>query len=192
MKDTLDQLTIGQFIDLVCGDTSVLTDKREVVSQTKLAVVMRNIVFEYKEIADLSGVKSYLSDIEELIKTKIAVVVFTMCQNLVVLNEFARVRDVLVEYGVDANSKSDQRITAEVRSRLERAKSDVAKIESERKQDEMGTANIRRMFDEQTAALMAYFKFQIDTSTMKATIYAHLVARHNREIKTKLAAMKKK
>lgn len=192
MKETLNQLTIGQFIDLVCGDTTVLLGKHEIVSPNKVTIAMRNIVFEYKEIADLAGVKSYLSYIEELIKAKIAIVVFSMCKNLISLNELDRVREVLLEYGINAKTMTDQRVTAEVKSRLERAKSDVSKIENEKDDDMNEKVNIRRLFDEQTAALMAYFKFQIDTSTMRATVYAHLIARHNREIKAQLAAMKKK
>lgn len=192
MKEKLGELTIGQFIDLVCGDTSVLAGKHEIVSESKTAIAMRNIVFEYKEIADLSGARTYLMTVEELIKAKISSVLFTMCNNLVNLREHERAREVLNVYGINANSMSDQRVTAEIKSRLERAKSTVTRIENESHSDNSDVTDIRRMFDEQTASLMAYFRFQIDTSSMKATIYAHLVARHNREIKAKLAAMSKK
>ena len=189
MKEKLGELTIGQFIDLVCGDTSVLAGKHEIVSESKTAIAMRNIVFEYKEIADQSGARTYLMTVEELIKAKISSVLFTMCNNLVNLREHDRAREVLNVYGINANSMSDQRVTAEIKSRLERAKSTVTRIENESHTDNSDVTDIRRMFDEQTASLMAYFKFQIDTSSMKATVYAHLVARHNREIKAKLAAM---
>lgn len=192
MKETLDQLTVAEFIELVCGDTSVLHDRNETVSPTNLAIAMRNIVFEYREIADLAGVKSYLSEIEELIKAKISVVIFTMCNNLVILKEHNRVREVLTEYGIKTESMTDTRVEAEVTSRLERAKSTVSRIEKENQNETQKTLNIRRACDEQTATLMAYFKFQIDTSEMKATIYAHLIARHNKEIKAQRAAMKKK
>ncbi len=192
MIEKLEQLTIGQFVDLVCGDTSVLTSKREIVNEAVLVIAMRNIVFEYKEIVDNAGVKGYLSSVEELVKAKISVVVFQMCLNLVALSEHDRAREVLIEYGINANSMNDQRVTAEIKSRLERAKSTIAKIENENKKDTSESINIRREFDAQTAALMAHFKFQIDTSTMKATVYAHLVDRHNKEIKAQLAALKKK
>ncbi len=115
-----------------------------------------------------------------------------MCQNLINLNEHARAREVLIEYGINAQNMKDQRVAAEVKSRLERAKSTIEKIENENRKDKSETINIRREFDSQTAAMMAYFKFQIDTSSMRASVYAHLVARHNREIKAQLAALKKK
>lgn len=192
MIERLEQLTVSQFVDLVCGDTSVLIGKREVVNEAVLVVAMRNIVFEYKEIVDKAGVSSYLSTIEELIKAKMSVVVFQMCRNLVSLNEHDRAREVLIEYGINANSMNDQRVTAEIKSRLERAKSTIEKIENESKKDKPGSINFRRVFDTQTAMLMAHFKFQIDTSTMKATVYAHLVDQHNREVKVMRAALKKK
>lgn len=191
MKENLEDLTIGQFVELVCGDTSVLLKKHEKVSPAKLTIAMRNIVFEYRDIADLTGVKSYLSEIDELIKAKISVVIFTMCNNLVILKEYTRAREVMTEYGIKADSMNDLRVEAEVKSRLGRAKNTVTRIEIENQNETIETFNIRRAFDEQTAALMAYFKFQIDTSTMKATIYAHLVARHNKEIKAQMAAIKK-
>lgn len=191
MKETLEELTVCQFIELVCGNSSVLLDKHEFVSPNKLTIAMRNIVLEYREIADISGVKSYLSEIEELIKAKISVVIFAMCNNLVILKEHNRAREVMIEYGIKAESMTDLRVEAEVKSRLGRAKNTVSRIEKENQNETIETFNIRRAFDEQTAALMAYFKFQIDTSTMKATIYAHLIARHNKEIKAQKAAMKK-
>lgn len=192
MIEKLEQLTVGQFIDLVCGDTSVLTTERDAATEAALVIAMRNIVFEYKEIVDSAGVKGYLSSVEELVKAKISVVIFQMCRNLVSLNEHDRAREVLTEYGVKADTMNDQRVAAEVKSRLERAKSTIAKIEAENKKDHSASINIRREFDAQTAAMMAHFKFQIDTSTMKATVYAHLIDRHNKEIKAQLAALKKK
>lgn len=192
MIKTLDRLTVNQFIDLVSGNTSVLVGKLETVSKTELAVAMRNIVFEFKEIADSASVKILLSSIEELAKARISHTIFAMCKNLILLKEYGRVRDVLSEYGINASSMSDERVSAEVKSQYERVKSLITKLEDEHANENLEKENIRRSFDIQTAALMAYFKFQIDTSTMKATIYAHLIARHNSEIKAQLAAMNKK
>lgn len=189
MIEKLEQLTIGQFIDLVSGDTSVLGSKREILSPLKVAITMRNIVFEYKEIADNAGAKSYLARAEELIKARIGVIVFSMCKNLVTHKAYANAREVLKEYGIDTRKMNDERVSVEIDSRLARAKNAIERFESEA--DTSETSNIRRLFDEQTAALMAYFKFQIDTESMKAPIYAHLVARYNREIKAQIAAMKK-
>ncbi len=191
MIKTLEQLTVAQFIELVCGNISVLAEKNEKISEEKATGIIHNIAFEYKQIADPAGAKSYISKAEELVKAKIEVALFSICNNLVRMNEYGRARDVINEYGIKTTSMDDRRIAMEIKSRMERAEKTISRIEDENNRDRE-PLNIRRMFDEQTAALMAYFRFQIDITSMKATVYAHLIARHNREIKAKIAAVKKR
>ncbi len=191
MIEKLEQLTVAQFVDLICGDTTVLLGKREIVAPAKLTECARNILLEYRMIADESGAKAYLSCAGEMLKAKIEVAVYTICSNLVKLGEHGRAREVMIENGINADSMTDQRVTAEVKSRLQRARNSVEKLGKEAESEVERLSDVRTEFDAQTAQLMAYYKFQIDTATMKATIYAHLVARHNREIKARLAAMKK-
>ncbi len=192
MIQRLDLLTVEQFINLLCGDMAVISEKDEKLSDISFTIGMRNLVFEYKEIADPAGMKSYLNEIEALLKAKISTVVFSMCSNLINLNEYNRVRVILTEYGINTDKMTDVRIEAEVRSRLARAQKTVRDIESERKDKGIDESDIRKEFDAQTAALMAYFKFQIDPSIMKVSVYAHLIARHTKEIKAQLAAINKK
>lgn len=191
MIEHLRELTMAQYIDLACGDTSVLFTKREVVSPAKVSKVVRDIVFEYRTITNEAGAKSYISFTKDLIKAKSTTVLFTMCYNLVKIGEHERAREVMNVYGINASSMSDQRVTAEVTSRLERAKSTVAKLEKDKKTENIELSEMRSSFDTQTAALMAYFKFQIDISTMRASLYARLVARFNREAKAHLSVMNK-
>lgn len=191
MIETLEQLTVAQFIELVCGNINVLAEKNEKISEEKATGIIHNIAFEYKQIANPAGAKSYISKAEELVKAKIEVALFSICNNLVRMNEYGRARDVINEYGIKATSMDDRRIAMEIKSRMERAEKTISRIEDENNRDRE-SLNIRRMFDEQTAALMAYFRFQIDITSMKATVYAHLIARHNREIKAKIAAVKKR
>lgn len=191
MKEKLEHLTISEFIDLVCGEVDVILSEHEIVRKDKKALITRNLIFEYKEIVDPSSAKQYLSMAEEMIKARLEMTLFTMCSNLVDLNEHERAREVMIVYGINAQNMNNQRVAAEVKSRLERAKSKVTELHEENETDTPTSEKIRKQFDEQTAALMAYFKFQIDTTSIKATVYAHLVARHNREIKAKRAALKK-
>jgi hypothetical protein len=115
-----------------------------------------------------------------------------MCKNLSILGRYDHVREILREYGVHTDKMTDERVSAEITSRLERAKLTVREIEDGQHKENSDTSHIRMEFDGQMAALMAHFKFQIEPTTMKATLYAHLVARYNREIKAKIAAMKKR
>lgn len=191
MIEKLEQLTMEQFIGMVSGNTDVLRGKHEIVAPDKLARAMRDIVMEYKEIADPTGAHEYLAKSENLAKAKIELSVYSLCDNLVSMGQPDRAREVLNECGINASPMDEQRLMAEIKSRIGRAKRTIHELESE---DEKGedAEDIRRSFDEQTAAMMSHYKFQIDISTLKATIYAHLVARFNREVKAQIAAMKAK
>lgn len=192
MKENLEQLTLSQFVDLVCGDTSVLLAKHEIPNPNKVAVATRNIVLEYRSIADPGGTSSYFKHVEDWIKAKMNVIIFTMCNNLASLKQYSRAREVLVEYGLSASSWTDNRVEATIQARLAQAKRELEDLEAENEKVIAEREKIRAQFDAQTASLMAHFKFQIDPATIKATLYANLVARHNREVKARMAALKKK
>lgn len=192
MKERLEQLTIAKFIDLICGDMNVLLGSHEIGNPNKLIVATRNIVLEYRAIADPGGTNSYFKHVEDWIKAKMNIIIFTMCDNLTALKQFGRVREVLVAYGLSASDWSDGRVNGTVQSRLAQAKREVEDMESENEKIVSERDKIRSQFDAQTATLMAHFKFQIDPNTIKASLYAHLVARHNREVKAQMVAFKKK
>lgn len=190
MITKLEELTTAQFIDLVSGNTDVLHPKREIVSDAKLSEAVQTIVFEYRSIVDESGTKGFINRMGMLTKSKTLIVIFKMCRNLLELKQYQQVREIMNECGIRTTSMSDSRLVAEVNSRLERANKEVERLVG--KEDVPEITDIRKSFDEQTAAMMAHYKFQIDTSTMKATLYAHLVARFNREIKAQMEALKRK
>lgn len=190
MKTKLEQLTIAQFIDLACGDLNVLRDKRELPDTSKLARVMRDIVMEYETIANEPGVRTYISSSEDLAKSRMSLTIFTICDTLCKLMRFADVRSILNEYGLNAGSMDDERLVAEVQSRISRTKREISELEEEGSKEEE-VADIRRNFDEQTAAMMSHFKFQIDIRKLRATEYAFLVARFSRDVKAMMKASKK-
>ena len=83
---------------------------------------------------------------------------------------------------MNCGGMSEQRLTAEIKSRLEHTIYSLKMLQEDTIQNRQNH-EIRKEFDSQTASLMAFFKFQIDTSSMTASLYAHLVARFQREIK---------
>ena len=192
MIEKLEQLTVDQFIDLVCGKVNVVLGKHEVCSPEKIAITVRNIIIEYRDIADPGDVAGFIRNIEEWIKARMGVILWTMVSNLVMFKDYDKARAVLDMYGLPSSSWNEKRIEGEVKSRLAKSQRLLEEVEAEREKQSEDIDKIRSQFDGQTAALMAHFKFQIDTSTMRATIYAHLVARHNAEIKAMKKTMKKK
>lgn len=191
MIDRLDKLTLSQFVDMVCGDNDVLLSRHEVASSNKIAIAVRNIVLEYREIADPGGMRSYLNHVERWIKAKIDVIIFTMCINLAAFNQYDSVREILESYGLSVSGWNDGRVEGFAKARLAQAKREIDTLEEDNANADIERDRIRAQFDSQTAALMAHFRFQIDPATIKASLYANLVARHNREIKAQMAALKK-
>lgn len=190
MKTKLHELTVSEFVTVLNGDHSPLLSDGETASEQTLAKVVTDLVHEYREIADPAGAKSYLIRAEDLNKEKTRVMFYGICVFFADLGDFERLRDILKDSGIDVGGMSDQRLKAEMKSRLARAKSQLAKIDEETPGE--ASSDIRRDFDRQAASLMAYFKFQIDLDTMKASVFAHLIAQFQAEVKAKMAAMKKK
>lgn len=189
MKTKLAQLTAAEFIELVCGNKDVLLGKHEVPNFYKLTIAMRNIVMEYRGIADPGGNASYLQHVETLIKARISVAVFSMCQNLVFLNQYDKAREILIAAGLPADGWSAKRMASAIHIQLQKKKRVFDEIE-ENEDIVEDKENIRNAFDGMIAAMMAQFKFQIDIGTMMAPVFAHLVARYHAEMKAMKRALK--
>lgn len=192
MIEKLEQLTVDQFIDLVCGKVNVILDKHEICTPDKIAIAARNIIIEYRGIADPGDVAGFIRNIEEWVRARLGVILWTMANNLLTFKDYDKVRAVLEIYGLPSSSWNEKRIEGEIKSRLSKSQRSLEELEEEREKHSDETDKVRSRFDAQTAALIAHFKFQIDTSTMRAPIYAHLVARHNEEIKAMKKEMNKK
>lgn len=190
MKTRLDQLTMAEFIELLCGNTSVVMGKHEFPDPKKLERNVRDLILRYQEISDPAGFRIYLSDEEAEVKARMEVVIYTICHGLLAQQKYDEIREIMEECGINAGRMNEQRLSAEVESRLERAKAALTKIEAEKEDKKEAEVDIRAEFDKRTALMMSHFKFQIDTSTMKASVYASLVARLHAEIKAQADALK--
>lgn len=190
MKTRLDQLTTAEFIDLVCGNKDVILGKHEIPNPYKLTIALRNIVMEYRSIADPGGNATYLQRVDAIIKSRIAVTVYSMCQNLVLLQQFDRAREVLIAAGLPAEGWNDKRIESEVHIQLQKSKRAFDEADKDDDNSEEDKENIRNAFNGMIAAMMAHFKFQIDVVKMMAPVFAHLVARYHAEMKAMKKAMK--
>lgn len=193
MKTKLEQLTLAEFVDLACGRVEVLLEGAEIHGRRELAIVMRDIVMEYRAIADPTGSATYLKRIDGLIKAHMSFLIFTMCQNLVVLGRFDKVKEVLAAFGLTTDGWNDKRVKTEVYVRLQKSKRHKDEYDEEKESDMIQDASeVRNSFNAMIAGMMAHFKFQIDPATMSAAVFAHLVARHNGEIKTMKSAMRRR
>lgn len=178
----LSDLTMSQYIDTVCGDLAHMSGKDKNARERN----RRDVMLEFQEICDPSGLKRYIRLGSSLTKAKARLSVFSICQELLSLDREESARDILSTMGVNTKGMDAQRLQAEIQSRIARAKKDIA----DNTADEDSGADerkIRASYDSQTAFLMSYFKFHVDPDVMKATHYANLLAQCDRELKAQKA-----
>lgn len=176
-----------QFIDMLCSASgnngtgcAMRTDD------------VRRIVYEYRMIANPAEAKSYIRNSERKSKSKMDVLFYQICKYLISIDQPAYARTALKEHGVNTDRMNDDRLKDHVVSSLNRAKFTLSRLEEGREKEAGTVDDIRRSFDKQTAAMMSHYRFQIDIGSIRASEYAHLVARFNREIKVRMAKLKKK
>lgn len=195
MKEHITQLTMSEYVNLICGDISVLLDKKtEMLSPKKLERAKVQIVYEFRELSDPTGMQSYLIEYEDRTKLDASITIYRMCQNLIEIKAYDGVREVLGVLGLRASTMSNDQVKREVSANLKRAESLRKKLDEERQdndQKEMTEHDLRVMFDRQATQLMTYFKFQIDLNTIKASVFASMIDQANREIKAKMSILKK-
>lgn len=194
MITSLHELTMHRYIDLVCGDVSVLTSKREIVSPAKLDKVRKQLIYEYALLSDDAGSKVFLSNNASRVKAKAELTLFQCLNNALMLGAFDEVRGVLKEYGI-CRKMDDRQLVDEVKRLLNRAKTNIKRTQSEdsaNDEKEPTPDEIRTQFDRQAASLMTYFKFQIDLETIKASQFACMVDQAHKQIKAQMTAISKK
>ncbi len=193
IKD-LSQITVDQFVAIMEGDISTLLRGDVPISPKKAKNIARKLALEYKSIADPLGMNRYLCRNERKLKAQLEERVLTICENIMRFGKTDAVKDTLAELGIPIECPPE-RVRSAIRLKLAKARDTLKRLESDDVQDEVGGSevrgeSIREMFDSQTAAIMAHFKFQIDTHTMKASVYANLVCQYNAQVKAILARLK--
>ncbi|MCD8386287.1 MAG: hypothetical protein LUD17_05275 [Bacteroidales bacterium] len=191
MIKELRSLTMAQFIDILCGDAKALRggfSKKEDVKKAKT-----EIAFEFMSLSEPAMASGWLAGEARKVKAKAEVQLFKIMSNLIAIEAYSEVRELLSAYGL-RGALSDDNLKGEVRSRLLRAESDCKRLlaEDSAVADSRTPKQIRASFDQQTASLMAFFKFQIDLNTINAAQFACLIAQAEREIKAQKAIMAKR
>ena len=64
MKSRLNEITLAQFIELLCGNYFVLSDSDE-VKESELQERARSLIASYRFIADEPGMRALIADKEE-------------------------------------------------------------------------------------------------------------------------------
>lgn len=186
MKIRLNELSLAQFIELVCGDYSVLLKDGETADNELLEKTTSELLDYYRSITDNANFKAQLMEKEERIKSKAKILVLRMCSNLVSYKSYADVRSLLELLEEDVVGLTDRDISEKVDEMLriavfEEHRNEFVKekeVQIKRSPDE-----IRASFNAEIAFVMTYFKMNIDINTINAAVYANMI--HQAKIQLK-------
>ena len=188
MIERLNQLSLYDFIELSCGDCSVLLSPDEDINEMELKKRSSDWIIEYKKITNPSGLKSVLVDREDMIKERARVLLFKVCISLIAIDAYEDVRETLALLSYDTKSMSDEQVKSKVEELLrsalfEQKRSD--DMRSDEKKEKATPEQIRSSFDAEIAFLMTFFKMNIDVRNINAAVYANIVHQADVEISMK-------
>lgn len=191
MKKRLNELLLSEFIDLLCGDTSVLNAHS--LDKKKIENIRNTIIFEYQKIADENGTQSFLLSHEECYKLRSTIILFQICQNLINMNALEKVQSILSLYGLNMYNKSEMIIKRDIDAYIKRYKNELKRTENSINDVglEQSPQRIREDFDKEFAVISMYVKFPIVAQNINASVYAYMLNQVKAEIKAKMALLKK-
>lgn len=179
MKTRLNQLTMAAFIELHCGDCSVILENGENIPEEDLKKKATDLLFEYRNIVDPVGVKTTLLEHEERLKENTKVVFFQVCKKLVSISAIDEVKELLGMYGINLTSATDETVARRVEQELNTAFHTKERNDAARDNDEEDTLDtpdkIRASYDAEIASLMGFYKMSIDINNISAAVYANLL-----------------
>lgn len=195
MITSLTQLTMRQYIDLVCNDTSVLNPDNEPVTDSQLDELRSELIAEFNKLSNEAATKANLVDKLALVKAKRELMLFRCLNKAILEGGVDDVRSVLKDYGI-SREMTNKQLSDEVVRRLKRAKTEIKRYESKKTQAtqdrELTKNEIRLQFDRLAASLMTHFKVQIDFNTITASSFAYMIDQADKQIKAQLSIMNKK
>lgn len=185
MIERLNQLSLAKFIDLLCGDNSVLLVSGDNTSDDELKERSSKFIIEYKTIVNPSGMKASIIDREDMIKINTKILLLRICQTLIALNCHDDVRDVL-SLNLMANEQIGIKVERLLSEALFEQKRSNEIRSGEKKDEKPAPEQIRSSFDAEIAFMMTYFKMNIDVNITNAAVYANIVHQADMDIRMKL------
>lgn len=184
MIENISEISLKNFIELLCGNYSVLQQGEECLS-LDLKKKASDLIFEYRKIVNPSGVESYLMDREEDVKIKSRLLALRMCKALLSLGDVDFVIHSMKDmgYGSIAAEKVGSKIDRHIAECLYMQKKHDDRLENNQNSR---PNNVRESYDTEIAFIMTYFKMNIDINIISAGIYANMVRQADNEIRRKL------
>lgn len=165
-KADINELPLSVFIE-------VYTNENHGVSfdiPTDEAVM--KVVGEYMAIVGGKQIAAELVNSDRVLKLAMMVDCMTICENLMMLERWKCVGEVLADYGYSVKESDQAKMRQRVQTLKAKAEYDLSKEKSGEKPKEKPT---KEHFTRERVTIMKYNKMQIDPKTMTAGEYAWLV-----------------
>ena len=183
MISRLDELTMAQFVDLACGDYSLVDGDKKRAAE---------IIGDYRRISNPADYEASLSGGSRQARRKAMILIYSVLRVLLPLDGEAEVKKILGELGRTRTASMD---TERLKRFLEQMElSERAAYERERNEDDekpVDAKQLRADFYKEASVLMRHFKMAIDLHSVNAEVYANLRHQADEDAKAMRAAMNK-
>ena len=178
--ERLDQLTLQEFVDIACGDLSLINGDESLAAR---------LVMQYKKVSDPSDFRRSITDRAVIMKCRGSILFYALLRMLLEMGEEKEVRALLLDLGKRKVSEYPlDRMRMSVDSLYEHARVELKRAE-DTMEKEVGTVTpdeMRQTFFSETATIMKVLKVSIDVSTINALVYANLRHQADEHIKETL------
>lgn len=193
MKSRLNELTLAEFIELLCGNYRVLMDNNDEVDNADIEARAHSLIGSYRFLADKAGMKAVLVTKEGAVKCKMKIFFLRICTMLVMQGAYDEVRSLLAMIDEDITEANNNSLQDRVDELLRYAIFEQHRSEETRNETANGNKpssdDIRAYYDAEIAFIMTYIKMTIDMYTINAAVYANIVNQVNVDIMSKRRAL---
>lgn len=165
-KADINELPLSIFIE-VCTN-----DNHNVQFDIPTDVAVQKVVSDYMSIVGGKQITAEVVNANRRMNLVLMVECMTACENLMLLNQWKSVCEVLLNMGYSLKESDHDKIKMRVQALKSKAEYDLSK---ENEDDKPKTKPTKEMFTRERVTIMKYNKMQIDPKAMTAGEYAWLV-----------------
>lgn len=170
----LDQISVGKFIEVFCGNLDALVVNGS-HRQDDLSYAAKQMINEYMSIIGGKVLLAEISRKNEIINLRIKIDCMEACLNLIKINDWKHVCDMLSAFGYTVDVNDKEKINQRISSISANCKYRYDKLTSV---NSASTAVMDRdYFTRERVMVMGHFKMHIDKDVFTAKEYAFLVKR---------------
>ena len=180
MITSLSDITMKDFISLLCGEYDVLLRDGETATMEQKRKAASELTYKYRMIVSPSVARAGLMDVEDEVKLKSRFLLTEILQAMSAMGEEDKVRALLAEVG-RTNVKDIFETLASMRAECEYLQK--KSFDMKPKKEAATSDDIRESFDAECAYLMTFFKMQIKLDEISAGVYANMLHQAEEQIK---------